>query len=211
MEQQKGRRLGMQCTLRSMIKERYGTQERLAAYLGWHHTKVSKLLYGKQSWTDDDIIKVAKSLNEKPSYIGSIVREQAIVDGTIYSHLGSWDLDEEAVWRFPRNVVNNFSPKDGTSDDAYKIYRVNGQANAPRFKEGWFLIVDTSIKSYVGERDYLLDMGEYNDTRYIESYVGEDGRPLWSLASHAPDRPVRAVNANVYTILGAVVGQIQSI
>lgn len=201
----------MQQALRGMIKERYGTQVQLAAHLGWQCSKVSKLLSGKQSWTDDDINKVAESFNEKPSYIGSIVREKATADGTGYSRLGSWDPKEEAVWRFPKHVINSLSQHDGTPDNAYKLYRVQGQANAPRFKKGWFLIIDTSIKSYVGARDYLINMGGYTDTRYIEYYVNEDGRPLWSLASHAPDRPVRAVNANVYTILGAVVGQLQSL
>lgn len=206
------------------IKDKFQNQYELADKLGWQRSKVSKLLTGRQEWTEDDILQVAELTKSSPVTLSRILRGKDIIgDSTPYSYIRSWgpavgarspDPDtwvEKAEWRVPTFFLKQLGFIEDMHESQYKVWWVRGHANAPRYCETDFLIVNTALTSLMGAGDYLIDMGGYADSRGIESYIDEDDIPRWHLTSYNPDYPNRIVKPHTYRILGGIVGQMRSV
>ena len=206
------------------VKEHFGSQYRLADELGWQRSKVSKLLTGKQEWTEDDILAVAALTASSPVTLSRLFRGREMLDNEYsYSYIRSWGPEvgnrnpdpktwvDKAEWRFPAFFMESMGMIEDISDEAYKIWWVRGHSNAPRYCEGDFLIVNTGLKSLQGTGDYLIDMGGHADSRGIESYMDEEGIWRWCLTCYNPDYPDRVVKPESFEILGGIVGQIRPV
>ena len=210
---------------RNWIKEQFGTQSNLAKKAGWQHTKVSKLLGGKQPWTEEDIETVSKLTGASAVTLGRLLRGKGVYtsDGYQYDSIRSWGPEpgnrstdpetwiDKAVWQLPSYVLYGMGKIEDMSEDSYKVVWVRGHSNAPRINEGDFLIVNTAIKEVSGAGNYLVNMGKYADCRGIEDYKDQDGERRWFLTTHNPDYPDRIVPPESYEILGGVVGHIRPI
>ena len=210
---------------RTWIREKFGTQSNLATKAGWPHTKVSKLLSGKQSWTEDDIERVSDLTGDSPVKLGKLLRGRPVntLDTYGYHAIRSWGPEpgyrytdptkwaDKSIWTLPTYVLHSMGKIEEINEDAYKVVWVQGRANAPRMNEGDFLIINTAVKDVSVVGDYLINMGEYADCRGIEDHLDKYGARQWLLTTHNPEYPDRIVPFNSYEILGRVVGHIRPI
>ena len=214
----------MSSEAKKWIKEKFTNQYALADKLGWQRSKVSKLLTGRQEWSEDDVLEVAKLTGSSPVTLSRILRGKDIIgDPYQYNYVRSWGPDtnnrspdpdtwvEKAEWRFPRFFMKALGFIEDMDESNYKVWWVRGHANSPRYCEGDFLIINTALDTLQGSGDYLVDMGGYADSRGIEQYRDEDDIERWHLTSYNPDYPNRIVKPRSYRILGGIVGQMRSV
>ena len=214
----------MSSEAKKWIKDTFASQYALADKLGWQRSKVSKLLTGRQKWSEDDIFQVAELTGISPVAISRILRgKEMAADVYNYNSIQSWGPNPndrspdpntwiaKEVWRVPRIFMEKMGFTEEFNENDYKIWSVIGRANSPRYNEHDFLVVNTAIKSITGTSDYLVDMGGYADSRSIEPFTDNDGMASWNLSSYNPDFADRTVRRNAYKILGAIVGQIKPV
>ena len=199
------------------VRREYGSQARFASAVGWSHSKANKALNGVQPWSDDDVRAAAKALGVSVFTMARLVRRDqmviprdddvAIVGLSLPGIRGQVADDDDTVtsiWRVPKNALADYT---STSAEKMTMFRITGNAMAPKYKDGEYVLVDMSVTEPGKPGEYLIDFGYGLEIKITQIVLGAD-KPTVELKSHNPDYAPQTVPAASIVVRGLIVGHL---
>ena len=199
------------------VRREYGSQARFASAVGWSHSKANKALNGVQPWSDDDVRDAAQALGVSVFTMARLVRRDqmviprdddvAIVGLSLTGIRGQMADDDDTVtsiWRVPKNALAYYT---STSPEKMTMFRVTGNAMAPQYNDGEYVLVDMSVTEPGKPGEYLIDVGYGLEVKIMQIVLGAD-KPTVELRSHNPDYAPQTVPAASIVVRGLIAGHL---